>query len=372
MSTDHYSGLEETLSISSSITLVQEDNLSYRGIPIVELFEKANFEEVVYLLWYGRLPGVEELKNFIYHIQDNMSFLQNIQDRLHSMPRGVHPQNALCYLVSTLALYDPEIDKFSDRTLKSIALRIFSKMPILISSFERHRKAKDVCEPKPELTFVGNCLYLLRGQVAEKYEIDALEKCLILYADHSLNASTLAVRITTGTVADMYSAIISGINALKGYLHRGANQEAMEMIMNIDSPKHVPEWIEAHIAKGNKVMGFGHRVYKKGDPRAKLLKDICEQVCNARNCQHYYEVGSAIEEYMKQKFNITPNIDFYTGMIFYALGIPIDLFTSIFSIGRCAGWIAHILEQYSDNRLVYPKQNYTGKTGITYTPIEAR
>ncbi len=365
MSTDHHSGLEEVRVLSSKITLIEGSRLFYRGIAIEELALHSSFEDVAYLLWYGRLPGSEELKRFTEDIQSNSELCREVKECVYHLPREAHPQGVLSYLISAVALHDRGIDN-------KISFRIFAQAPILMCAYERYRKGKSIIEPKKNLSFAGNCLYMLYAEEPDEVSVQALNTCLILYAEHELNASTFATRITTGTMADMYSAIIVGINTLKGMLHGGANQQAMEMILNIQDPENVDEWVEKKLTQKEKIMGFGHRVYKNGDPRAIILKKICKKLCGDKNYEKYYLIAEKLEIYMKKEKKLLPNVDFYSALILYVLGFPIDMFTTLFTVSRIAGWVAHITEQYEDNRLIRPRAQYTGKRNVKYIFMKER
>ena len=372
MSTDHHSGLKNVEELSSSISFIKDKELRYRGILIDELAAKCSFEEVVYLLWYGRLPGKKELDRLIKEIQENSHLIREIKDQIQYSPRKVHPQIALSHLLISMGLYDDELHDTSSQARYRVAIRIISKIPTLVFGFNRYRKAKSIIEPRNDLRFAANCLYLLHGEEPNKTAVDALEKCFILYADHGLNASTFAVRITTGTMADLYSAVTSGIVTLNGPLNGGANQKAMEMLLDINDIDSVKEWIDERLSSKKRIMGFGHVEHKQGDPRTDILKKICGKLCQPKEYKKYYQIAISVEEYVFQKLNLKPNIDFYSGLIFYVLGFPIDMFTSVFTMARVSGWISHIMEQYENNYLVHPKTKYTGKQKLKYIPMKER
>lgn len=373
MSTDHHAGLEDVLAVKSAITLIEGKELQYRGIATDVLAEKSFFEEVVYLLWYGRLPGKTELERLEKEIHENNLLPMEVREHINHLPRQVHPMGALRTLFSSLAMYDHEADDNSHDTEHRKAVRILSKIPMLITSFERHRKAKSSVEPRSDLGFAANVLYMLHGEIPDEVSVKALDTALILYAEHELNASTFAARIATATEADMYSSITAALSTLKGKLHGGANQKAMEMLLDIADVEMVPEYVDDLLAKGQRVMGFGHRVYKEGDPRVPILKKQAKELVEANGFTKYFEIAEAVESYMaEKKSGLLPNIDFYSGLTFYALGFPTDMFTSIFAVARTAGWIAHIFEQRSNNRLIRPRAEYTGPRNVAYVEIEKR
>ncbi len=372
MSTDHHSGLEEVKVLPSKVTLIEGSQLFYRGISIEELASQSSFEDTTYLLWYGRLPGSEELKRFTEEIQNNSEVTHAVKELIHHLPRKAHPQDVLGHLISAIGLFDLKANDLESNSRRAIAIRILAQAPVLMCAYERYRKAKSIVEPKKDVSFANNCLYMLRSEEPDEASVHALDQCLVLYAEHELNASTFATRVTMGTMADIYSAIVSGVNTLKGSLHGGANQKVMEMILDIQSPEDAHEWIDQKLAKGERIMGFGHRVYKKGDPRAKILEPICEKLCNERGYDKYYQIAEKIENYVKEKKGLLPNIDFYSALVFHAIGFPIDMFTTVFTISRISGWVAHIMEQYENNRLIRPRAEYVGQRNIKYVPIEDR
>lgn len=372
MSTDNHSGLEEVSSIPSAITSIEGTELRYRGIPIQELTENSTFEEVTYLLWYGRLPGKLELDNFLHDLKDFQNYPEELHDILHLIPRQAHPQSALRTLVSAAGLFDHDESDLSIDARHRCYVRILTHVPSFVAAFERFRRAKSPVSPDPNLGFAENFLYMLWGEKPDPVSAEALEKALILYADHEMNASTFAARVATGTMADVYSAIVSGIATLKGNLHGGANQEAMRMILDIGSADMAEEAIDEILSKGQKVMGFGHPVYKQGDPRVPPLKEMSEKLCETRGCSPYFHVAEKVEEIMFERKKLRPNIDFYSGIVFYALGLPIDLFTPVFTIARVSGWVAHIKEQFKNNKLIRPRAEYIGVSEAHYIPLDER
>ena len=372
MSTDHHSGLEHVKAVHSSITLIEETGLFLRGIPMQDLAEKASFEEVVYLLWYERLPGKGELERLTKEINEHAKLTKDIEDIIYRLPRKAHPQSILRHLISHLSIYDEDTDKQDRESRHNVAIKILAKAPNLLCTYERYRKGKSMLEPMDELSFAKNCLYMLWGEKPDEVSSRVMDTCLILYAEHELNASTFAARVTTGTQADIYSSVISAMSTLKGAMHGGANQKAMEMILDINDPDSVSEWVDKRLAVKERIMGFGHRVYKKGDPRASILKELCGDICKQKGYQKYYETAVAVEEYVKQKLNLLPNVDFYSALALYSLGFPIDTFTPVFTISRIAGWMAHILEQYENNRLIRPRAEYTGVKRTDFVPLEKR
>jgi len=372
MSTDLHSGTESTGVLNSAITLIEQHNLQYRGYKIEDLASHCSFEEVIYLLWYQRLPGKSEVQNLEKSIGEQSSLPMELQNLINQTPRSAHPQAFLRTLVSAIALFDEQADDISAESTIRKAINLIAKVPMIIAAFERYRRGKSPINPKEQFGYAENFLYMLTGQQPNEKEGEALNQCLISYAEHELNASTFSARITAGTMADVYSAVTAALATLKGNLHGGANQKVMEMIMEIDEVAAVEEYLEKKLSKGEKIMGFGHPVYKDGDPRTLYLNKISKQLCKEKGYNNYFEISQKIANYMKEKKNLNTNVDFSTALIFYALGIPTDLYTPVFTMARTSGWIAHILEQYSQNKMIRPRASYTGPKDLAFTLLDER
>lgn len=372
MSTDHHAGLEEVKAVPSAISQIDGTTLSYRGIPIEELAENSHFEEVVYLLWYGRLPGSKELERLKIEISESAGLPREIKEQINHVPRQVHPMTALRTLVSSLALYDHEADDNSYDANVRKATSLLARLPVLLTSFERHRKAKTGVPAKPGLSFAANFLQMLWAEDPDEVSVKALDTSLILYAEHELNASTFSARVTAATLADMYSCITGALATLKGSLHGGANQKAMEMLLDIADVEDAEEWVKEKLKKKERVMGFGHRVYKDGDPRVPILRNLSGELCKKHGYDKYHEIALTVEKVMQSEKGLHPNVDFYSGLVYYTLGVPTDMFTAVFAVARLAGWVAHIFEQYDSNRLIRPRAEYTGKKNEKYQPIDKR
>ncbi len=370
--TDLHSGLEEVKALSSSITDIKDNYLRYRGLDVIELAQKSTFEEVIYLLWNKRLPGKAELGKLVSELQQNEQLPPEIVRQITQIPRNAHPMAALRTLVSSLALYDDDevFDTAEGNYPK--AIRIMAKMPVLVAAVERHRKGKSMIEPRTDLSLAENLLFTLTNEVASEVEVKALNSALILYAEHELNASTFAARVATGTLTDLYSAVVCALATLKGLLHGGANELAMKMILDIAQPEMVEDYVNEQLAKKNRIMGFGHRVYREGDPRAKLLKEIAFELCEQKGFQKYFQIAEGVENTMQQKKGLLPNVDLYSALVFYALGFATDMYTSVFAFARTSGWIAHIFEQYENNRLIRPRAVYEGPENVAYVEIDKR
>lgn len=365
-------GLEGIVASTSSISSIIDGVLAYRGIHIDELAEQSNFEEVVYLLWHGTLPKAKALEDLKRALGANASVHPAILEMMRLSPRDVHPMALLRTAVSALALFDSEAQDMSVEANLRKATRLVAKMPTLVAAWARIRSGKEPVEPQDDQSIAYNFLYMLNGVEPDPVAVMALDKALVLHADHELNASTFAARVTVGTLSDMYSGVTSAMGALKGPLHGGANEAVMAMLEEIGSPDRVEAYIKDKLAKKERIMGFGHRVYKDGDPRAKHLRLMSEKLTNIVGESKWYEMSVMIEKIVTETKGLKPNVDFYSASVYHSLGIPRDLFTPIFAMSRMAGWTAHILEQYADNRLIRPRAEYVGPVGVHYVPLSER
>jgi citrate synthase len=274
--------------------------------------------------------------------------------------------------VSMLALWDKDSQSTDPAAQKKVALRLTAKMGPLVALFDRNRNGKAYVEPKLDQGLAWNFLYQLKGEAPDTGMAKDFDTCLILHADHELNCSAFAARVTASSLSDIYSAVTSAISALKGPLHGGANEQVMLMLKEIGNMTAAKEWIKEALADKKKVMGFGHRVYKNGDPRAKILMQLSERLTAKMGQPHWYEMSKAIDDVMQGEKHLLPNVDFYSATVYYSMGIPIDIYTPIFAVSRVSGWLAHIFEQYSKNRIYRPRGEWTGKTGLKWTPPEKR
>ncbi len=366
MAEELHRGLEGILVAESELSSIDGDagRLVYRGHAIEELAREASYEEVLYLLWEGHLPDVTELETFSErmaaerHVDDDV--LETV-DRLAAADES--PMAAVRTIVSTLSAFDPDAD--ADPIDREANFRkgrhITAKLPTAIAAFERRRRDEPVVEPREELSHAANFLYMLNGEEPDEVLAETLDQALVLHADHGLNASTFSAKVTASTLADLHSAITSAIGTLSGSLHGGANQDVMEMLQEVDESDLEPrEWIETALEEGRRVPGFGHRVYNVKDPRAKILSGRSEALGEAASEMKWYEMSRTIEEYLLAESGLAPNVDFYSASMYYQMGIPTDLYTPIFAMSRVGGWIAHVLEQYADNRLIRPRSRYVG------------
>nr|WP_295969901.1 citrate synthase [uncultured Bacillus sp.] len=366
-------GLEGVVATSSSISSIIDDTLTYVGFNIDDLTENASFEEVIYLLWHRKLPTKAQLDELKQQLADNAELPQGVLDHFKMYPiNKVHPMAALRTAVSLLGLYDEEADVMDAEANYRKAIRLQAKLPTIVTAFSRIRKGLAPIAPRKGLSLPANFLYMLTGQEPSQLAEEAFNKALILHADHELNASTFTARVCVATLSDVYSGVTSAISALKGPLHGGANEAVMKMLTEIGSLENVEPYIRGKMANKEKIMGFGHRVYRKGDPRAKHLKAMSEKLTKLTGESELYEMSLKIESIVNGEKNLPPNVDFYSASMYHSLGIDHDLFTPIFAVSRVSGWLAHILEQYENNRLIRPRAEYTGPGMQKYISIEAR
>jgi citrate synthase len=366
-------GLEGIVATTSSVSSIIDDVLTYRGYSIDDLAEHATFEEVVYLLWNKKLPNQSELEQFRSELAEASELPAELLEQMKSLPlKKAHPMTVLRTLVSTLAMYDDNAEDMSEEGNYTKAIALQAKMSSIVAAFARIRDGKDPVSPKKELSFAANFLYMLTGNEPDEISETAINKALVLHADHELNASTFTARVCVATLSDMYSGVVAAISALKGPLHGGANEQVMKMLTEIDTEDNVESYIEKAIENKQKIMGFGHRVYKNGDPRAKHLREMSKQLTSITGEEKWYTMSVKIDDMLKEKKGLLPNVDFYSASVYHSLGIDHDLFTPIFALSRVSGWIAHILEQYENNRLIRPRAEYIGPDKQQYVALEQR
>lgn len=366
-------GLEGVVATTSSISSIIDDTLTYVGYGIDDLAENASFEEVVYLLWHRKLPNKAELEELKTQLAQNAAVPAEILQYLQSTKLDkAHPMSVLRTAVSMLSLYDEDAETMEEKANYLKAVKLQAKISTLVAAYARIRKGLQPVAPKEELCYAANFLYMLNDREPNAVEVEALDKALILHADHELNASTFTARVCVATLSDVYSGITAAIGALKGPLHGGANENVMKMLMEIGEVENVEPYILNALNNKVKIMGFGHRVYRNGDPRAKHLKEMSKQLGIISGEKKWYDMSVQIEEIVTSAKNLPPNVDFYSASVYHSLGIEHDLFTPIFAVSRMSGWLAHILEQYENNRLIRPRADYTGPTNQKYVPIEER
>jgi citrate synthase len=366
-------GLEDVVALESHICFIdgKGGRLIYNGYDIRELAERSTFEETAYLLWYGRLPTSSELSELRKRLASLRTPPPQIEELLRSIPLESSTMDVLRTAVSALAIYEPSEARPGGSSIGG-ALRLTAVLPSILGSFHRRRAGLPPLTARPELDHASYVLWALRGSEATELERRTLDVALILHADHELNASTFAARVTASTLSDLYSAVTSAIGTLKGPLHGGANERVMEMLDEIKTPDRVEEVVLQRLARHERIMGFGHRVYKVEDPRATILRNWSQRIGTDRGDLRYYELLRKIEAVVQREKGLYPNVDLYSGSVYTQLGIPKDLFTPIFAVSRVAGWTAHVLEEYQDLRLIRPTARYVGPTDLAYVPIERR
>jgi len=366
-------GLKDIVVAKSEICAIDGDkgNLIYAGINIHELAENATFEEVIFLLLRRRLPNKSELEQLDQSLKSQRSIPDGTLQLLRMLPKTTEPMDALRTAVSALSSYDPTPQDDSIQASEKRVLRLIAQMPTIVAAFQRIRSGQELVGPKNSLGHAANFLYMLSGKEPDPTSSRVFDIALILHADHGFNASTFAARVTASTLSDVYSAITSAIGTLKGPLHGGANQRVMEMLLEIGDRDPIA-FVKALLDRHEKVMGFGHRVYRTEDPRATHLRKMSQQLSLATGNLKWYEISKKIEDFMIAEKKINANVDFYSASVYYTLGIPTDLFTLLFAMSRMSGWGAHVLEQYSDNRLIRPREDYVGPQDQHYVPLAQR
>lgn len=369
-------GLEGVVATTSSICYIDGDAgvLAYRGIDIHELADNSTFEETCYLLWFGRLPSRSELQDLRDRMAEERKLDASIIHRLHLAPKHALPMDVLRTIVSALSFYDPE-EKNNDREANiHKAIRLTAQIAMIVAAYDRIRKGLEVVQPDRSLTHAANFLLMLTGKHPSKTAERALDIALILHADHELNASTFAARVTAATLSDMHSAITSAIGALKGPLHGGANEAVFRILEAIDKSGADPvEYVKGMLAQKKKVPGFGHRVYHTEDPRATHLRQMSRDLGHSSGQTKWFEFSQKIENFVKSEKKLNANVDFYSASTYHTLGIDVDLFTPVFAVSRISGWTAHVIEQLEDNRLIRPRADYIGpEYPARYTPIDKR
>jgi citrate synthase len=368
-------GLEGVVAANSSICYIDGEAgvLAYRGIDIHELAEKSTFEETCYLLWFGKLPTRAQLADLNKRLAAERKMDPAIYELMRRFPKTTLPMEVLRTAVSALSAYDSEAEKVDHESNVAKSIRLTSQIAMIVAAFDRIRKGKDVVQPDPALSHSANFLLMLNGEKPSATAEKALDVALILHADHEFNASTFAARVTAATLADMHSAITSGIGALKGPLHGGANEAVMRLLFEIDKKGEDPvEHVKDLLAQKKKISGFGHRVYHTEDPRATHLRQMSHDLGQSANPK-WYEMSAKIEQYIKREKHLNANVDFYSASTYTTLGIDVDLFTPIFAVSRISGWTAHVIEQHDDNRLIRPRAEYIGPPYPNrYVPIDQR
>ena len=370
-------GLANTIAAETQASFIDgaKGVLEYVGYDIDSLARNSTFEETVFLLWNRRLPNAAELAKLAAELRAEYDLPEAVWQMIRETPRTAHPMHMLRTLVSALGMFDREADDNSPEANWRKSVRLLAKTPTIVANFDRHRKGKPLVRPDATMDMATNFLNMLNGARPTVAVAKALDVCLILHADHGLNASTFAARVTISTLSDMYSAITTAIGTLKGPLHGGANEEVMHMLNEIGTMDNVEPYIKERLARKDRIMGFGHRVYKAYDPRAGYLKTFAKQIATDTGNQGLYEMSTKIEDIMKAEVaakGIYPNVDFFSATTYHSIGIDLDIFTCMFAVSRISGWTAHCMEQLAANRLIRPMAEYTGPHGLSYVVMSAR
>lgn len=366
-------GLEGVVACTTKVSFIVEDSLNFRGYTIDDLAENSTFEEVVYLLWNDRLPNAQELQSFSSGLRKEMALSPEFLQVLKGIPTNVHPMGWLRTAVSLMAHWDQDANSNEEDANLRKSMRLTGKMTTLLCAFDAIRKGKEPVSPKADKSVAWNMMYMLGGGKDPNPEhVKVMDTCLILHADHELNCSAFATRVTASSLSDLHSAIVSAIGALKGPLHGGANEQVILMLQKIGTMDKAKQFVQDALSAKEKVMGIGHRVYKNGDPRARILRGMSDKLTRDAGIHHMYEMSTLIDDTMYKEKGLMPNVDFYSATVYFSMGIPTDLFTPIFAASRIAGWCAHAFEQYANNRIYRPRGQWAGKEGLSWKPAANR
>ncbi len=367
-------GLEDIVATNSYICDLDGKlgKLTYFGVDIHDLARYSTFEETAYLLWHGVLPTRAQLEEVKGQMQSHRELPSQLIELMHLLPTTTSSMDVLRTAVSALSAFDPNPNDRSPEANYDRAVRLTAMMTTIVASWEHIRNGRKPVAPLADESHATNFLYMLNGQKPDAQTARDLDVCFILHADHELNASTFAARVSAGTLANMYSAITAAIGTLSGPLHGGANEQVMRMIKRVGDVDNAEPYIRNALEHKERVMGFGHRVYRTEDPRATHLRAMSEDLGKRTGDSRWYEISRVIEEYMKEHKGLYSNVDFYSASVYYMMGFPIDLDTPVFACSRISGWTAHVLEQYSNNRLIRPRAEYIGPKVTEYVPIDQR
>ena len=369
------SGLEGVVVGKQALCEIDGDKgeLRYRGYDIAELVEQSSFEECSWLLWKGDLPTSQELETFRQELREQRRLPGEAAFLVHGLATRADPMTALRTLVSALATNDPEGSGSADPELASQAgLRLMARLPTAMAAYERVRQGMAIVPPDPDLDSAANLLWMLRGERPSDAEARILDSCLVLHLEHGMSASTFAARCTASTLSDLYSALTTAIGTLKGPLHGGANTAVMNALLEIGEKSAIEAWVDAAFEARHKIPGFGHRVYRVEDPRAGHLRRLSRETGALCGDLGWYELSEALAESVQRRKPLALNIDFFSASTYYSLGIPQDLYTVLFALARLPGWVAHVLEQYRDNRLIRPEAIFIGPSRRSYLPMADR
>jgi citrate synthase len=368
-------GLADVVAASTAISDVDGRNgrLFYRGYNIHDLAGSISFEECIHLLQRNTLPTRAQLDALKDDLREARQLPPLIEDLLPRVAEVAEPMAAMRTLVSLLGHQDPDKTSNSVEANQRKALRLVSQLPVLVARYHAARNGQDAPpDPDPKLGIAGNFLLQITGKHPDEFEATAFDECLVLHADHTMNASTFSARVTAATLSDMHSAIVSAIGTLKGPLHGGANEAVMAMLESIGDVDGIEDAVKERLARGEKIMGFGHRVYRIEDPRARHLRRISRELGHRHGFDKYYEMSFRMQQAVLDNRGLYPNVDFYAASTYHALGIPHDLFTAVFAVARIAGWTSHVIEQHADNRLIRPDSEYIGERNQTFVPLDER
>jgi len=374
MSDEIKKGLLGIVVDETTVSQVMPDinSLTYRGYAVQDLCEKCIFEEVAYLVLNGELPNKKQLRSFVKEERSDRKLSKEILSDIRKMPKKAHPMDVVRTAVSLMALEDKDTRDNSPKANMRKAIRIFSKTPIALAAFFRARKGKKIILPKKNLAFSENFFYMCFGKIPSKEIVKAFDVSLILYAEHSFNVSTFTARTITSSLSDIHGAITGAIASLKGPLHGGANEEVMHMMNKIKKPENALKWINRALDNKDVVMGFGHRVYKKGDSRVPTMEKYFKKVSKIKNDKKFIKIYDIVKNVMIERKNIHPNVDYPTGPTYHLMGFDTDFFTPIFVISRITGWSAHIMEQHAANKLIRPLSKYSGAKHRKVMPLNYR
>jgi 2-methylcitrate synthase len=367
-------GLADVPVTKSAVSVIDGKRalLSYRGIPVETLAKESSFEETAWLLLKGELPTQRQLADFHHALRQRRKIHYRLIEVLKQFPPNGHPMDALQSSVAALGLFYPARDVANAASNWEATLRLIAAMPTLVAAFARLRKGDEPLAPHPDLDHAGNLYYMLFGREPSPSVRKVIDACLILHAEHTMNASTFSSRVTASTLADPYTVISSAIGTLTGPLHGGANEEVLDMLDEIGSPANARRWAEQAVTGKRKIMGFGHRVYKDGDPRAVYLKELCGQLAKETGNENLETMADVIERVIWEEKKLPPNLDWPSARLYHYMGLPIELYTPIFVLSRTSGWAAHVIEQHDNNRLIRPRARYTGPAQRPWVPIADR
>ncbi|MBT4485652.1 MAG: citrate synthase [Candidatus Latescibacteria bacterium] len=370
-----FRGLDGVVAAETDISFVDgiQGDLYYKGYNIHDIADNTiSYVEVVYLLLNGELPTIRQLRDFRRKAVSDMRVPTQVIKMMEIMPPSSHPMDVLRTAVSALSHFDSDAKDDSPKASRRKGIRLIAQIPTLVASLYRIRNNKNIVSPDPQMNMAENILYMFHGSIPEKNHSGAMDLLLLLHADHGLNASTFAARVAASTHADMHAAVTSALSTLKGPLHGGANERVMKMLRKINNVNEVEAYINSMLAQGQRVMGFGHRVYNKEDPRARHLRSMSKELCSPDENKKLHRISQKIEDIVMKAKGIYPNVDFYSATVQHAIGIPPEFYTALFASSRISGWVTHILDQYANNRLIRPTSKYIGKYNREFIPISER